>query len=200
MADYAEVNGARTWYDERGEGEPLVLLHGGFTDSRDFAGNLDALAKRFRLFLPERRGHGHTPDVEGPISFGGPAHVVGYSDGASVATLTALRRPDLIDRLVLISGGLHPSGWVIPPDPDAEMPAQIVQSYRRALPRHTGRRASDRSRDVAHASVGEAGAVREVGGRFPDHGSRGHAGAGPPCVLSCAAWRWTDWTDGSRTR
>jgi pimeloyl-ACP methyl ester carboxylesterase len=149
MADYAEVNGVRTWYDERGDGEPLVLLHGGFTDSRDFAGNLDALAKRFRLFLPERRGHGHTPDVEGPISFGlmaddlvafidevvgGPAHVVGYSDGASVATLAALRRPDRIDRLVLISGGFHPSGWVILPDPDAEMPARIVESYGEVSP------------------------------------------------------------------
>jgi pimeloyl-ACP methyl ester carboxylesterase len=96
MAEYVEVNGVRTWYDERGEGEPLTLLHGGSSDSRDFAGNLDALANRFRLLLPERRGHGHTPDVEGPISYGlmaddliafidevvaGRAHVVGYSAG-----------------------------------------------------------------------------------------------------------------------
>jgi pimeloyl-ACP methyl ester carboxylesterase len=54
MGAYAEVNHTRTWYDERGSGEPLVLLHGGFSDSRDFAGNLDTLADRSRLFLPER--------------------------------------------------------------------------------------------------------------------------------------------------
>jgi hypothetical protein len=68
VADYIELNGVRTWYEEHGDGEPLVLLHGGFSDSRDFAGNLDRLANRFRLFLPERRGHGHTPDVDGPIT------------------------------------------------------------------------------------------------------------------------------------
>jgi pimeloyl-ACP methyl ester carboxylesterase len=66
MAEYVQLNGVRTWYDERGEGDPLVLLHGGFSDSRDFAGNLDTLADRFRLLLPERRGHGHTPTSTAP--------------------------------------------------------------------------------------------------------------------------------------
>jgi pimeloyl-ACP methyl ester carboxylesterase len=55
MAQYVDVNGVRTWYEERGDGEPLVLLHGGFSDSRDFARNLGGLADRFRPFLPERR-------------------------------------------------------------------------------------------------------------------------------------------------
>src|SRR4051794_6212138 len=70
MAEHVELNGVRTWYDERGSGEPLVLLRGGITDSRVFAGNLDTLADRFRVFTPERRGHGHTPDVEGPLTVG----------------------------------------------------------------------------------------------------------------------------------
>lgn len=65
---YVEVNGVRTWYDERGTGEPVVLLHGAIVDSRCFAGNLDALVGSFRLYLPERRGHGHTPDPGGPLS------------------------------------------------------------------------------------------------------------------------------------
>jgi pimeloyl-ACP methyl ester carboxylesterase len=69
VADYVDVNGVRTWYEERGEGESIVLLHGGFSDSRDFAGNLDGLADRFRVYLPERRGHGHTPDADGPITY-----------------------------------------------------------------------------------------------------------------------------------
>ena len=62
MADYLDANGVTMWYDDRGAGDPVVLLHGGLTDSRDFAGNLDALAGQFRLLLPERRGHGHTPE------------------------------------------------------------------------------------------------------------------------------------------
>jgi pimeloyl-ACP methyl ester carboxylesterase len=125
MAEYVELGGVRTWYDERGEGEPLVLLHGGLVDARFFDKNIDALADRFHVFLPERRGHGHTPDVDGPITYelmaqdtiafleaavGGPAHLVGHSDGAVVAMLVALRRPDLVRELALISGGFHHDG------------------------------------------------------------------------------------------
>lgn len=50
------------WHDERGAGDPVVLLHGGFTDGRCFTGNLDGLADAFRIYLPDRRGHGRTPD------------------------------------------------------------------------------------------------------------------------------------------
>jgi pimeloyl-ACP methyl ester carboxylesterase len=62
MAHYAELGGMRTWYDEHGEREaaPLVLLHPGGADARAFAPNIDALAARFHVFTPERRGHGHT--------------------------------------------------------------------------------------------------------------------------------------------
>jgi pimeloyl-ACP methyl ester carboxylesterase len=149
VARYLEVNGARTWYDERGAGDPLVLFHGGFSDSREFTGNLDSLAQRFRLFLPERRGHGHTPDVDGPITHdlmaedmiafmngvvGGPADLVGYSDGATIATLIAVRRPHLIRRLVLISGGFHPRGWIFLPDAGAEFPPKVVQAYGEVSP------------------------------------------------------------------
>ncbi|MBY8848185.1 alpha/beta fold hydrolase [Saccharothrix sp. MB29] len=91
---YEDVNGVRTWFEVRGEGEPLVLLHGGFGDSRDFEPNLARLADRFRVFLVDRRGHGRTPDVPGDVDadllagdlagflervVGGPAHLVGYS-------------------------------------------------------------------------------------------------------------------------
>src|SRR6266511_5945299 len=127
MADYADLGGVRTWYDERGEGEPLLLLHGGSADARFFDRNVDALADRFHVFLPERRGHGHTPDVDGPITYelmatdtnafletvvGGPAHLVAHSDGVPVALLVALRRPDLARHLVLVSGVFHRDGWV----------------------------------------------------------------------------------------
>lgn len=119
---------ASTWYDEHGQGEPLVLLHGGLSDARFFAQNVGPLAERFHVFTPDARGHGRTPDVEGPITFdlmtddtivfleevvGEPAHLVGHSNGAFVALLIALRRPDLVRRLVLVSGGFHRDGFVL---------------------------------------------------------------------------------------
>jgi pimeloyl-ACP methyl ester carboxylesterase len=127
MADYVELGEVRTWYDERGEGEPLVLLHGGLVDARFFEKNIDALSDRFHVYTPERRGHGHSPDVDGPITYdlmaqdtiafldavvGRPSHLVGHSDGAFVAMLVAMRRPDLVRDLVLVSGGFHRDGMM----------------------------------------------------------------------------------------
>jgi pimeloyl-ACP methyl ester carboxylesterase len=152
MADYVEVGGVRTWYDERGQGEPLVLLHpgGAGVDARAWGPNLPALAERFRVFTPERRAHGRTPDVDGPITFelmasdtiaflekivGERAHLAGCSDGAIVALLVALLRPDLISKLVFIAGVFHRDGWepgVL--DPDATPPEFLADLYGEVSP------------------------------------------------------------------
>jgi pimeloyl-ACP methyl ester carboxylesterase len=136
------VGGRATWYAEYGAGEPLVYLHGGFSSAREFEPVREAYAARFHVFTPDRRGHGHTPDVPGPFTYelfaddtvafldevvGGPAHLVGYSDGAIAALHVALARPDLVRRMVLISGQFHQSG-LLPalfhgPDAVAELQA-----------------------------------------------------------------------------
>ncbi|MGH2963126.1 MAG: alpha/beta fold hydrolase [Solirubrobacterales bacterium] len=150
MAGYEELGAVRTWYDEHGEGEPLALLHPGGADARAWAPNIDALAAHFHVFTPERRGHGRTPDVEGPITYelmaadtiafleevvGGPAHLVGCSAGASVALHVALRRPDLTRRLVLIAGVFHRDGWFPAAiDPDASPPDVLAEGYAELSP------------------------------------------------------------------
>jgi pimeloyl-ACP methyl ester carboxylesterase len=149
MTDYVTVNGVHTWFDERGAGDTVVLLHGGLTDSRDFEPNLAALADRFRVLLPDRRGHGHTADVPGPITVelmardmaafldkvaGGPAHLVGYSAGAAVALRLALDRPELVDRLVLISGAFHRDGMIMLPTAGGTPPPPLVARYAEVSP------------------------------------------------------------------
>ena len=114
------------WHAEHGQGEPLVLLHPAPVDSRAFTPNLDGLSRHFRVYTQDRRGHGHTPDPAGPLSYQvmatdtiafldtvvrGPAFLLGYSDGAVVALLTAMRRPDLVRRLVFAAGVFHRAGW-----------------------------------------------------------------------------------------
>jgi pimeloyl-ACP methyl ester carboxylesterase len=126
MERHAQLGAVRTWYAEYGAGEPAVLLHPGGADSRAWGPNLDAFAARFRVLTPDRRGQGRTADAPGPISYdlmaadtvafleevaGGPAVLVGCSDGAVTALLTALRRPDLVRRLVLVAGVFHRDGW-----------------------------------------------------------------------------------------
>jgi pimeloyl-ACP methyl ester carboxylesterase len=68
IRDYLDAGGVRTYYEVHGSGEPLVLLHGGFCPVETFCGLTSLLAERYRVYLPERRGHGRTPDVAGPIT------------------------------------------------------------------------------------------------------------------------------------
>ena len=122
MGQYTTVNGLRTYYEMHGEGDPLVLLHGGGVTADSWFAQIPALAEQFRVYAPERRGHGRTPDVEGPVTTDimaddtvafletlgtGPVHLVGWSAGGTVALRLALRRPDLVRKLVLIGTGLR---------------------------------------------------------------------------------------------
>ena len=125
---YVDVNGLPTWHEVQGDGPPVVLLHGAFAGAWSWAAQAPVLAGAgYRVHVPERRGHAHTRDVEGPLSYGvmaddtvayldgvvgGPAHLVGWSDGAVVGLLVAQRRPDLVDRLVLIGQYYNSSGRV----------------------------------------------------------------------------------------
>jgi pimeloyl-ACP methyl ester carboxylesterase len=115
MGTYVEIDGLNTWYDEQGSGEPLVLLHGGLCTNETWGAQIPVFAERFRVLAPERRGHGHTADVEGPWTYAAmatdtvgfldevvldaPAHLVGWSDGGIVGLLVAIARPDLVASL-----------------------------------------------------------------------------------------------------
>jgi pimeloyl-ACP methyl ester carboxylesterase len=150
VAEYVDLNGVRTWYDEHGEGAPLVLLHPGGADARAWGPNLAALAAHFHVFTPERRGHGRTPDVEGPFTYelmaedtvafieqvvGRPTGLVGCSAGASVALAVAVRRPDLVRRLVVISGVFHRDGWLPEAiDPELDPPEVLARGYAELSP------------------------------------------------------------------
>src|SRR4028118_1730019 len=69
MSNYVQLGDVHTYYEEDGEGEVLVLLHPGLADSRALEGYGPEFARPFRVFRPDRRGHGRTPDVEGPITY-----------------------------------------------------------------------------------------------------------------------------------
>ena len=124
-SDYVEVNGLKPYYEVHGEGEPLLLMHGGFCTVETFSRQTPEFAKRYRVFVPERRGHGRTPDVEGPITYEAmsedtigfmgalgieSAHLVGYSDGGNAAIVLALKRPDLVRKLVCMGANFHYNG------------------------------------------------------------------------------------------
>jgi pimeloyl-ACP methyl ester carboxylesterase len=125
MTGYIDLPDQRVYVEEHGGGEPLFLLHGGFVGAESWAFQIPALSADYHVFVPERRGHGRTPDVPGPFTTEamaaetavviktlaqGPAHVVGWSDGAYVAAYLALHRPDLVRSAVLIGQALNTDG------------------------------------------------------------------------------------------
>lgn len=123
---HAFVNGVSLYYEIHGSGRPLVLLHGGVQASEAFGPNLAALAAKRQVIAVHLRGHGHTPDVDRPLRFEDLADdvaalaadlglkkvdVMGYSLGGGVAQQVAIRHPDLVDRLVVVSQVFKRAGW-----------------------------------------------------------------------------------------
>src|SRR5262245_52355655 len=116
-ANFADVNGQHIFYGVHGAGKPLILLHGGVNPD-SFGSNLAELAKGRQVIAVHLQAHGRTPDTDRPLrceTLGddvaavighlnlGKADVMGYSLGAGVALQTAIRHPDVVDRLVLVS-------------------------------------------------------------------------------------------------
>ena len=123
---YAEVNGLELYHEIHGEGEPLILLHGGVGASEMFGANLPELAESRQVIAVHLQAHGHTADVDRPMTFEAmaddiaalishlgfeQADVMGWSLGGSVALQTAIRHPERVRKLVLVSIPFKRDGW-----------------------------------------------------------------------------------------
>lgn len=131
---YAPVNGLTMYYEVHGKGEgaPLVLLHGGgSTIDVTFSKVLPIFARHRKVIAVEEQGHGRTSDRDAPVRFEtsaddvaallehlkiGKADVFGFSNGASVALQVAVRHPDRVGKLVFASSmtkreGAYPQLW-----------------------------------------------------------------------------------------
>ncbi len=116
---YAPVNGLEMYYEIHGEGEPLVLIHGGgSTIQTSFGAILPMLAKKHRTIAVELQAHGHTKDRDTPESFAQDAadvsallqyleiekaHILGFSNGGQTALQMGISYPEQIHKLVIIS-------------------------------------------------------------------------------------------------
>lgn len=115
---HAAVNGLELYYETRGAGRPLVLLHGGLGSGEMFGEVLSRLAERHQVVTVDLQGHGRTADIERPIDTRLMADdiaalidhldldqpdVLGYSLGGGVALQAALNHPAKVGRLVLVS-------------------------------------------------------------------------------------------------
>ncbi len=110
---------------EKGQGEPLILLHGNGENCGYFQGQTDVFAERYHVYAIDTRGHGQTPRGERPFTIRqfaddllgfmdehqiAKAHLLGFSDGGNIAMIFAMRHPDRVIRLILNGANLNPGG------------------------------------------------------------------------------------------
>ena len=120
---YAPVNGVQLYYEVRGEGRPLVLLHGGLmTIDLNFGPLLEPLAASRQVIAVELQGHGHTADTGRAMTIEalagdvvalldhlgiGQADLFGFSLGGLVACAVALGAPTRVGKLIVASADAH---------------------------------------------------------------------------------------------
>ncbi|MCY1136686.1 alpha/beta hydrolase [Actinoplanes sp. Pm04-4] len=123
---YLRIGDVDLYSEVDGEGEPVLLLHGGFCSLESLRVTSDALVGDHRVYAFERPGHGRSADIAGEYGYARmvadtlgyldavgleSAHVVGYSDGAIIGLLLALDHPGRVRSLTAISGNLDPSAF-----------------------------------------------------------------------------------------
>jgi len=133
----AAVNGTSLYYELKGEGRPIVLVHGGNLDCRMWDPQFDKYARAFKVLRYDVRGFGRSSDPGQPFSSVedlkgvmqalaiGRASVVGLSLGGRIALDFALTYPAMVEALVLAGPGL--SGFQWPPESAARM-AKILEA------------------------------------------------------------------------
>jgi pimeloyl-ACP methyl ester carboxylesterase len=156
-AGYVQHDGARIFYETYGNGPPVILLHGGFANSRYWGNQTPALLKAgYQVILIDSRGHGRSSRDARPYTYElmasdvvavmdhlhiPKASVVGWSDGAIIALVMALTSPDRLLRVFAFAANMDPSG--VRPDTDAHpvfarFEAQSAKEYAALSPTPSG--------------------------------------------------------------
>lgn len=126
----ANINGLKLYYEVHGEKHdnqpPLLMLHGAIGGINMHGPNLGELAKGRQVIAVELQGHGRTPDIDRPLGFEMMAddiakliqhlelskvNLMGYSLGSGVALQTAIRHPQYVNKLCLVSAAFARRGW-----------------------------------------------------------------------------------------
>jgi pimeloyl-ACP methyl ester carboxylesterase len=154
------VNGIELGYRLVGEGEPLILLHGGFGSVEMFGPNVELLAAGRQVIGVDLQSHGRSPAADRPMRFEtmaddinalirGLGHeraaIMGFSLGGAVALRTAIQHPEVVERLVLVSTVFKRQGWypemtagmdaMGPETAGSLMQSPMYEAYQRVAPR-----------------------------------------------------------------
>ena len=113
------------YFIEKGNGEPLILLHGNGEACGYFQGQIEEFSRLYHVYAIDTRGHGKTPRGDKPFTIRQfvddllgfmdehqieKTHLLGFSDGGNIALIFAMQYPDRVNRLILNGANLNPKG------------------------------------------------------------------------------------------
>ena len=154
----APVNGINMYYAvfNKGAGDPVILLHGGFGNSDCWGFEVPLLSKAHRVIIADSRGHGRSSMPDQPLSYDlmaadvirlmdylkiDKASIVGWSDGGIIGIILAIRHPERVNKLFTYGANFNRSGYMEEP-PDSAMSARYMAqseaAYRRLSPTPDG--------------------------------------------------------------
>jgi pimeloyl-ACP methyl ester carboxylesterase len=157
QSGYAPVNGLEMYYEIHGTGKPLIVIHGAYMTITAMGAIIPRLAESRQVIAVELQGHGRTGDIaDRPLSYEAladdidalmaylnikTADIFGFSLGGGVALQVALRHPERVNKLILVSSSYNSQGWYpemlatvdyITPELFAETP--MAAEYQRLAP------------------------------------------------------------------
>jgi len=158
--NYAPINGLELYFETHGAGQPLIVLHGGLGSTDMVAGLTAQLSNHRQVIAVDLQAHGRTLDIDRPLTLEAlsddiaaligylqleQADLIGYPMGGLVALQTAIRHPEVIRKLVVVSIPFKRSGWfpevlegmkhVGAGAAEGMKPSPIYQNYARVAPR-----------------------------------------------------------------
>ena len=150
MPQYIELRGHQVYsYQYPGNGDAVLLLHGGLSHTASFDHTVLPAIEDFNVFGYDRTGHGFTADRAGSFHYESqyeeciayledvvqePAHLIGYSDGAVIALMVAIRRPELVKSVVSQGGVFHHEGTLAGLDWDGNISPEDQAEYNSMSP------------------------------------------------------------------
>ncbi len=143
-----EINGARIFYDVYGDDRsgraPVLLIHGStITGQRDWADIAPVLARQYRVFVPDCRGHGRSTNPHMSYSFREladdaaafvrkmgyeRAHIIGHSNGGNVALVTLMEHPEVTETCVVQAANAYVTPYLLEREPRVLDPDYVARN------------------------------------------------------------------------
>lgn len=137
------INGAQIYYEIYGEGEPLILIHGGLGNGQYWVNQIPVFAEHYQVIVMDSRGHGRSSFDEQPITYElmasdvlglmdhlklERASIVGWSDGGIIGLEIAINNPERLDKVVAYGANFDPTGVRLDVGDNAYFNAYIEQA------------------------------------------------------------------------